>query len=373
MLKILVLAGTRPEAIKLAPVVMALQQSSQCTVTLCSTGQHREMLAQSFADFGLTPDEDLRVMSANQGLAALSARLFESVDPLLERLQPDWLLVQGDTTTVMVASLCAFYRKIKIGHIEAGLRSFEKYAPFPEEINRKVAGCMVDLHFAPTVGARDNLLRENVAANDIFVTGNTVIDSLLWIKEQVANDPDILPQAVKEHVTSGRRMVLITGHRRENFGQGFLDLCEAVKRLAAKYPDVLFVYPVHLNPNVQTPVHNMLMGIGNVLLLHPLSYKPFVALMNASTLVLTDSGGVQEEAPSLGKPVLVMRDVTERMEGVEAGTAMLLGTDVNKLVCGVSNLLDDQVFYQTMAQASSPYGDGKASDRIVKALVARES
>ena len=371
MPNVLVLAGTRPEAIKVAPVVRALRNSPRCSAMLCSTGQHREMLEQAFADFDLTLDEDLRVMSANQSLASLSARLFQSIDPLLERLKPDWLLVQGDTTTVMVASLCAFYRKIKIGHIEAGLRSFSKYAPFPEEINRKVAGVTADLHFAPTAGARDNLLREGITAEDIVVTGNTVIDSLLWIKEQVVNTPHILPAAVERHIGAGGKMVLITGHRRENFGRGFLDLCEAIKTLAHKYRDVLFVYPVHLNPNVQEPVHKLLVGIDNVMLLEPVSYKPFVALMNASTLVLTDSGGVQEEAPSLGKPVLVMREVTERMEGVEAGTALLLGTDVDKLVNGVSSLLDDEAFYRKMSRASNPYGDGLATERIVEALFKR--
>ena len=368
---ILILAGTRPEVIKLAPVVNELRSHKDVQVTLCSTGQHLQMLEQALSDFSLTPDADLAVMHHNQTLASLSARLFERLDPLLEELKPSWLLVQGDTTTVTIASLAAFYRQIKVGHVEAGLRSFCKYAPFPEEINRRVAGVVADLHFAPTAGAKNNLLAEGVSAEDVVVTGNTVIDALLWMKDKVENEADIFPDTVKKHLGQGRRMVLITGHRRENFGQGFLDICHAIKQLALQYPDVLFVYPVHLNPNVRHPVNELLSGHANILLMEPVSYKPFVALMSASTLILTDSGGVQEEGPSLGKPVLVMRDVTERPEGVEAGTARLVGTNPKAIIDSVSELLDDDLIYQKMAQAKNPYGDGKAAKKIADALLAR--
>ena len=369
--RILVLAGTRPEVIKVAPVVKELRKYPKFETILCSTGQHKQMLEQACADFELIPDHDLAVMAPDQTLASLSARLFERLDPLLASLMPDWLLVQGDTTTVMVASLAAFYRRIKVGHIEAGLRSFNKQAPFPEEVNRRVAGVVADLHFAPTPMAKENLVREGVAAEDVKVTGNTVIDALLWMKDKVALDSAILPGAVKKHVQNNQPMVLITGHRRENFGQGFIDICQAIKQLAGAYAECLFVYPVHLNPNVRKPVNELLAGHDNIMLMEPVSYRPFVALMAASTLVLTDSGGVQEEAPSLGKPVLVMRDVTERPEGVEAGTARLVGTEINSIVSAVSSLLDDKQEYDKMARALNPYGDGRAAGRIAKELLER--
>lgn len=365
----LVLAGTRPEVIKLAPVVFELKNRKDIRVTLCSTGQHKQMLEQALFDFGLTPDEDLAVMHPNQTLASLSSRIFERVDPLLERLAPTWVIVQGDTTTVTIASLASFYRQIKVAHVEAGLRSFSKYAPFPEEINRRVAGVVADLHLTPTQEAKSNLLREGIPAEDIVVTGNTVIDALLWTKERI-QDADLLPP-IKSHISRGGRMVLITGHRRENFGQGFLDICWALRSLADKYHDILFVYPVHLNPNVQQPVNEILSGCKNILLVEPVSYKPFVTLMTASTLILTDSGGVQEEAPSLGKPVLVMRDVTERPEGVKAGTARLVGSNPKTIVSAVSELLDNETAYQKMAKAINPYGDGQAAAKIVNELLKR--
>lgn len=366
----LVLAGTRPEVIKLAPVVAELKKYKEAKVTLCSTGQHRQMLEQALADFALTPDEDLAVMHHNQTLASLSSRILERLDPLLEQLNPTWVIVQGDTTTVTIASMAAFYRQIKVAHVEAGLRSFSKYAPFPEEINRRIAGVIADIHFTPTEDAKKNLLREGVPETDIVVTGNTVIDALLWTKESI-KDEDLLPLAVKEHIREGGRMVLITGHRRENFGQGFLDICNAIKELGNKYPGVLFVYPVHFNPNVRQPVNELLSSHKNILLMEPVSYKPFVALMTASTLVLTDSGGVQEEAPSLGKPVLVMRDVTERPEGVKAGTTQLVGSDPNAIVQAVSGLLDNKTSYQKMAKAINPYGDGQAAVKIAAELIKR--
>ena len=365
----LVFAGTRPEVIKLAPVVMELKKHEEAKVTLCSTGQHRQMLDQAFADFALTPNEDLAVMHPNQTLASLSARIFERVDPLLERLAPDWVIVQGDTTTVTIASLAAFDRQIKVAHVEAGLRSFSKDAPFPEEVNRRIAGVIADLHFPPTQEARQNLINEGVSPENIITTGNTVIDALLWTKAQIHTD--LLPPLVAGHISKGERMILITGHRRENFGRGFRDICNAIENLADKYPGVLFVYPVHLNPNVREPVNKLLTGRGNILLLEPVSYKPFIALMDASTLVLTDSGGIQEEAPALGKPVLVMREVTERPEGVAAGTSRLVGTNPETIIQAVSELLDDQTAYQRMARAVNPYGDGRAAARISAELIKR--
>lgn len=365
---VLVLAGTRPEAIKVAPVVMALREESGVRTTLCSTGQHREMLIQAFADFGLVPDRSLDIMQQGQTLASLSSRLFASVDPVLEELAPDWVLVQGDTTTVMVSSMCAFYRHIRVGHIEAGLRSFRKGAPFPEEINRRVAAVVADLHFAPTATAKGNLLREGVPEAAVVVTGNTVIDALLWMRERIRRDVDLLPPLVRNAREAGKRLVLITGHRRESFGEGFASICRAIRALADAHTDTLFVYPVHLNPQVRKPVGEILSGHERILLLEPLSYKHFIALMDAAHLVLTDSGGIQEEAPALGKPVLVMRDVTERPEGVSAGTAKLVGRELKAIIDNVGNLLTSKEAYAAMANAVNPYGDGLATQRICQAL-----
>ncbi|HWR02656.1 MAG TPA: UDP-N-acetylglucosamine 2-epimerase (non-hydrolyzing) [Humidesulfovibrio sp.] len=367
--KVLILAGTRPEAIKVAPVVLALREDSRYECVLCSSGQHREMLRQAFADFGLVPDRDLDVMVTGQTLASLSSRLFAEVDRLLVDEAPDWVLVQGDTTTVMCVALCGFYRGIKVAHLEAGLRSFDLQAPFPEELNRRVASIVADLHFAPTDTARENLLAEKIAADRILVTGNTVIDALLYIRDQVRAERGILDPRVQKALAEGKRLVLITGHRRENFGDGFLSICRAIRRLADSHPDTLFVYPVHLNPNVRQPVLELLSDRAGVLLLEPLPYKAFIALMDASTVILTDSGGVQEEAPSLGKPVLVMRDVTERPEGVAAGAAKLVGTDEEVIVAEVSRLLDDPEAYARMTNTINPYGDGRAAQRIIAALL----
>ncbi len=367
-MRILTFAGTRPEAIKVAPVVKALQEQPQCQSLLISSGQHHEMLYQAFADFQLTPDIDLKVMQPNQTLASLSAKLFTAVDQLLMEQKPDWVLVQGDTTTVMTTALCAFYRGIKVGHIEAGLRSFRLDAPFPEELNRRVAGIVAHKHFAPTETAKQNLLREHVPAQDIYVTGNTVIDALLWMRHHGGATQEVLPAPVLEKIHQGKKLILVTGHRRENIGEGFLEICQALKNIADAHEDVCIVYPVHLNPKVSGPVNDILQGQERILLISPLQYKSFIALMDAATLILTDSGGVQEEGPALGKPVLVMREITERPEGIEAGTAKLVGAKATCIEQEVHKLLRDPKAYAAMAQAINPYGDGKAAQRIVQAL-----
>nr|WP_287410410.1 UDP-N-acetylglucosamine 2-epimerase (non-hydrolyzing) [Pseudodesulfovibrio sp.] len=368
MLKIMVFAGTRPEAIKVASVVRELVQSESLSVTLCSTGQHREMLEQAFADFEISPDYDLNVMRPDQTLAGLSARLFETADALFDKEKPDWVLVQGDTTTVAIVSMCAYYRQIRVGHIEAGLRSHQKYSPFPEEINRRIAGVIADLHFAPTDLAYDNLMAENVSPEQVVVVGNTVIDALLWMRDKVANEVEMLPPEVIQAQREGKKVVLVTGHRRESFGDGFLNICKAIRKLADTRNDVFFAYPVHLNPKVQEPVYSLLGNHPSISLISPMAYKPFVALMATSHLILTDSGGIQEEGPALGKPVLIMREVTERPEGVDAGTAKLVGTETARIIAEVTQLLDDENCYAAMAQAINPYGDGHAAARIVKML-----
>lgn len=370
MKKILFMAGTRPEAIKLAPVIRRFRAEGNNGVStvVCSTGQHKEMLAQAFSDFNLVPDVDLALMTPGQTLAGLSSRLFAAVDDLLEREKPEWVVVQGDTTTVMVASLVAFYRGVKVAHVEAGLRSGDRFHPFPEEVNRRVAGVVADKHFAPTTGARDNLLREGVEAEAIDVTGNTVIDALLWMAGRVREEKPPLPPEIERVIRNDQTYVLITGHRRESFGAGFENICAAIRDLAGMFPDVGFVYPVHLNPNVRKPVMEILGDTPGVHLIEPQSYKPFVRLMDGSSIVLTDSGGIQEEAPSLGKPVLVMRDVTERPEGVQAGTTRLVGTDREVIVNHVSEMLTNAQKYEAVRTADNPYGDGKASDRIYDVL-----
>lgn len=369
MPKIIFIAGTRPEAIKLAPVIKKFQEYNQILESLiCSTGQHREMLKQAFLDFELSPDIDLALMSPGQSLAGLSSKLFQAVDDMLEREKPDWILVQGDTTTVMVASLCAFYKGIGVGHIEAGLRSFDRFHPFPEEINRKVTGLVADKHFPPTPGARENLIREGVPESAIKVTGNTVIDALLWMAGKVRLEKPLLPPPVERVLAEQKNYVLITGHRRESFGQGFENICLAIRELAHMFTQTAFIYPVHLNPNVQKPVLDILGDVPGVLLIEPQTYKPFVRLMDGCALILTDSGGIQEEAPSLGKPVLVMRDVTERPEGVEAGTSKLVGPNRDTIIREVTSLLTDDQAYAAMAQAQNPYGDGQASRRIFETM-----
>jgi len=367
-MKVLVFVGTRPEAIKMAPVVRELINSKRFSLLLCSTGQHKEMLEQAFQDFGITPDYRLDVMRPGQTLAGLSSRLFASVDEVLEREKPDWVLVQGDTTTVAIVSLCAFYRQIKVAHIEAGLRSHQKYSPFPEEVNRRVAGVIADLHLAPTEEARKNLLAEGVDERSVAVVGNTVIDALLWMRDMVSGTPNLIPAEVQQAKGEGKRIILVTGHRRESFGEGFENICRAIRTVAEGRDDVLFVYPVHLNPAVMEPVRKMLGDLPGVALLVPMTYKPFVALMDSCDIILTDSGGIQEEGPSLGKPVLVMRDVTERPEGVTAGTAKLVGVSADRIINEIMELLDNNDAYEAMAKAVNPYGDGKAAARIVELL-----
>jgi UDP-N-acetylglucosamine 2-epimerase (non-hydrolysing) len=364
--------GTRPEAIKLCPLVLALRQTGgRLTPHVCVTGQHRQMLDQVLQVFDVQPDVDLALMQPGQTLAALTSRVIAAVDEYLAQHKPDRVIVQGDTTTAFCAALAAFYRRIPVGHVEAGLRTWNKYSPFPEEVNRVLTSHITDLHFAPTPWARDNLLREGILAERVVLTGNTVIDALDIARRKVAaNRPEIpgLPRDLFDGPGRDRRMVLITGHRRENFGSGFESICRAIATLANKFPDAVLVYPVHLNPNVREPVFRLLGGLKNVHLIEPLGYLPFIALMGRATVILTDSGGVQEEAPSLGKPVLVMRDTTERPEAVEAGTVRLVGADASRIVDGVSTLLTDPRAYAEMAQAINPYGDGKACERVVRAL-----
>jgi UDP-N-acetylglucosamine 2-epimerase (non-hydrolysing) len=361
--------GTRPEAIKMAPVIKALERAEGLRPVVISTGQHREMLQQVIHLFGITIDRSLDVMQPNQTLAGLSARLLTSIDEALDEIKPDMALVQGDTTTVLMASLACFYRRIPIGHVEAGLRTRNIWSPFPEEVNRKLSSSLMAVHFAPTQGSRDNLLREGVDPDMIHVTGNTVIDALFMevdrqkqpaVRQEVVGRLD----AVLGAAWHDAPFVLITGHRRENFGGGFDQICEALATLAERFPDHLFIYPVHLNPNVQRPVYQRLGGRANIQLVPPQPYSEFVALMNASRLILTDSGGVQEEAPSLGKPVLVMRDTTERPEAVQAGTVELVGAEADRIIDRVSALISDSGLYRRMSEAINPYGDGLAASRV---------
>jgi len=368
--QIAVFMGTRPEGIKMAPVVAALRSSDDLACLVIATGQHREMFQQVAAQFGFAIDVDLAVMRPHQTLAGLTARLMERIDGWLETSHPDMALVQGDTTTVLVAALACFYRRIPIGHVEAGLRTGNIWSPFPEEVNRRLASPIVSLHFAPTRSAKSALLREGVPEETIEVTGNTVIDAL-FMELARQKEPAILAEinaslsALLGPDWARVPYVLITGHRRENFGEGIQQICEAIAILARHYPDHRFIYPVHLNPNVEGHVKRLLGGLPSVRLIPPQGYRNFVALMAGCRLVLTDSGGVQEEAPSLGKPVLVMRDTTERPEGIEAGTARLVGPRAESIVDHTSRLLDDREAYQAMANAQNPYGDGHAAERIV--------
>ncbi len=363
-MKVLSVVGTRPEAVKMAPVILRLRETPGVESVVCVTAQHREMLDQVFSLFGILPEIDLNLMRPGQTLAGISAAIFTHLDPVLNDVRPDWVLAQGDTTTVMATALLSYYRRIRFGHVEAGLRTGDKWQPFPEEINRRVAGAVADLHFAPTAWSRENLLRENVPDEAIRVTGNPVIDALHWVAERPF-EWNASPLAV---LPVDKRLVLVTAHRRENFGQPLENICAALKALAAR-GDVHLVYPVHLNPNVQEPVRRLLGDVPNITLLPPLDYLPLVHLLKRSTLVLTDSGGLQEEAPGLGVPVLVLREVTERPEGVQAGTVKLVGTDTARIVTEAARLLDDPAAHAAMAQAVNPYGDGHAAERIVTALL----
>lgn len=371
-LRVLSIFGTRPEAVKMAPVIQALAREPQIESRVCVTAQHREMLDQVLNLFNIHPDVDLNLMRPDQSLAQLTARIFTAIDPVLEDIQPDWVLVQGDTTTVMAAALAAFYRKIHIGHVEAGLRTLDRYQPFPEEINRRIAGVVADLHFAPTEHSRENLLKENVPPESILVTGNPAIDALQHILRYPAPEET---QALLERLSirpGGKELILVTAHRRENFGPGIEAICQALRILAETYPNRLeIVYPVHLNPRVQEPVRRLLGDVPNITLTPPQDYLPMVHLMRHATLVLTDSGGIQEEATSLGIPTLVLREVTERPEGVEAGVLKLVGADTERIVREARRLLDDPQAYQAMACVANPFGDGHAAERIVSALLSR--
>ncbi len=373
-LRVLSIIGTRPEAVKMGPVVQALAAEPAIEARVCVTAQHREMLDQVLEIFTISPDVDLDLMKPDQSLAALTAAIMTHLDPILADWQPHWILVQGDTTTVMAAALLAYYHRIRVGHVEAGLRTGDKWQPFPEEVNRRVAGVIADLHFAPTEWSRQNLLREGIPGEKILVTGNPVIDAL----HQVVSRPvpgEIRTLLEKLGISDppnpeDPRLVLMTAHRRENFGRPLENICAAVRTIAEDYGDGLqLVYPVHLNPNVQEPVHRLLGDLPNVHLLPPLDYLPLGHLLKRAALVLTDSGGIQEEAPGLGVPVLVMREVTERPEGVEAGTVRLVGTEEQKIVAETRRLLDDPTAHTAMAQAVNPYGDGRAAERIVAALL----
>lgn len=369
--KVSVIVGTRPEAIKLAPVVLGLEARADIDVELCLTAQHREMVDQVVADFSLRPAHDLDLMRPGQSLGAFAARALEGLDGYLDESRPDLVLIQGDTTTVFAAALAAFYHRIPVGHVEAGLRTWNLDSPWPEEANRVLTSRLTRLHFAPTERSRQNLLDEGIPDDHIHVTGNTVIDALLLAARKVEEHPPPVPAELEELIGGRdrhRKMVLITGHRRESFGAGFEAICRAIADLAERFPDVAFVYPVHPNPNVREPVNRILDRKlhPNVILWEPVPYLPFVALMQRSTLILTDSGGIQEEAPSLGKPVLVMRETTERPEAIEVGTAKLVGTDRAMIVETVAGLLEDRSKFDAMAQQHNPYGDGRSAERVVE-------
>jgi UDP-N-acetylglucosamine 2-epimerase (non-hydrolysing) len=373
-MKVLCIFGTRPEAIKMAPVIAELRKHPERIDTrVCVTGQHREMLDQALAAFDIHPDLDLEVMTENQSLSALTSKLLSAIDPVMDGEKPDWVLVQGDTTTTMAASLAAYYHRIRVGHVEAGLRTGNKFHPFPEEINRRIADTITDLHFAPTERARQNLLREGTPANSVLVTGNTVIDALLSISEhpipQAASDLLQRLHIPQDGESDGKRLILVTAHRRENFGGPLENICDALSEIAANHDNVQVLFLVHLNPNVQQTVRSRLSDTPNIHLMPPLDYPSMAHLLKRSYLVLTDSGGLQEEAPAFGVPVLVMRETTERPEAVEAGTAKVVGTEVRSIADSAARLLDDADEYGKMSHAANPFGDGHASERIVRALL----
>ena len=385
MNKVMLVFGTRPEAIKMAPLVKEFQkQPKRVETVVCVTGQHREMLDQVLKIFDIKPDYDLNIMKQGQDLYDVTARVLTGMRDVLKEVKPDVVLVHGDTTTSTAAALAAFYQQIPVGHVEAGLRTHNIYSPWPEEMNRLLTGRLATYHFSPTPLSRNNLIKESVDDRNIIITGNTVIDALYWVVDKIKNNKeldneleDILSKAGYDvnRLNNGKKLVLITGHRRENFGDGFINMCTAIKDLTVKYADLDFVYHMHLNPNVRKPIHEVfgenLSGLKNMFFIEPLEYLSFVYLMEKSSIVLTDSGGIQEEAPGLGKPVLVMRDTTERPEALDAGTVKLVGTDYNKIVNEVSSLIDDKAAYEKMSKAVNPYGDGLACGRIVNALLYR--
>ena len=368
--KILVVFGTRPEAIKMAPLVHALNIDERFESKVCVTAQHREMLDQVLELFEITPDYDLDIMKTGQTLPEITSKILLEITPVLKSFKPSIVLVHGDTATTFAATVAAYYEQIQVGHVEAGLRTGNIYSPWPEEGNRKLTGAIADLHFAPTETSKQNLLQENVDPEKIIVTGNTVIDALLEVIKKIETDVELKSslQAQFNFLDENKRLVLITGHRRESFGSGFERICEAIAYMAKEFPEVEFIYPMHLNPHVREPVKRLLKGLNNVFLIEPLDYLPFVYLMNQAHVLLTDSGGIQEEAPSLGKPVLVMRDTTERPEAVDAGTVKLVGTGVESIVTELTSLLSDEEAYKAMSFAYNPYGDGKACERILDAI-----
>lgn len=374
-MKVMVVFGTRPEAIKMAPLVKGLQaKAGEIETVVCVTAQHREMLDQVLKLFDIVPEHDLNIMKPGQDLFDITSNILLGLKGVLQQEKPDLVLVHGDTTTTLATSLAAYYARVPVGHVEAGLRTGNKHSPFPEEMNRKLTGSIADIHFAPTAASRDNLLREGIAADAIHVTGNTVIDALLAVVEKLRSDTALKAELAERFafLSPQRRLILVTGHRRENFGEGFQNICEALADIAAEHADVEILYPVHLNPNVRQPVKDILAarGLANVHLIEPVDYLPFLYLMDRSYIIVTDSGGIQEEAPSLGKPVLVMRDTTERPEAVEAGTVMLVGTSREKIVAEARRLLVDADAYAAMSRAHNPYGDGQAVQRIVQAVCA---
>ncbi|MBT5550879.1 MAG: UDP-N-acetylglucosamine 2-epimerase (non-hydrolyzing) [Nitrospina sp.] len=368
--KILLVFGTRPEAIKLAPLISILKNQPQCETRVCVTAQHREMLDQALNIFNIQPDYDLNLMKPGQDLTDITSGVLLEMRKVLKKWRPDWLVVQGDTSTTFSASLAGFYEKIRIAHVEAGLRTWNNYLPWPEEMNRRLTSSLSTLHFSPTLWAKQNLISENIPEDRIHVTGNTVIDALLKITEKIKMDTALQDSLIEKFsfLDGQKKIVLVTGHRRENFGEAFENICNALKELSQNH-NLQIVYPVHLNPNITEPVNHILGQVDNVYLIEPLDYVSFVYLMNMSTLILTDSGGVQEEAPSLGKPVLVMRDTTERPEGVEAGTVKLVGTQSDVIVRETNALLEETALYEKMAQTHNPYGDGKAAEKIVRELL----
>ncbi|MDZ5515588.1 UDP-N-acetylglucosamine 2-epimerase (non-hydrolyzing) [Vibrio fluvialis] len=370
MIKVLSVFGTRPEAIKMAPVVEKLKKDARFESRVCVTAQHRQMLDQVLELFDIKPEYDLNIMKAGQDLTDVTSSILLGLRSVLQEFQPDYVLVHGDTATTLSTTLAAYFQQVKVGHIEAGLRTNNIYSPWPEEGNRKVTGCLANLHFAPTSTSEKNLLKESVPADTIIVTGNTVIDALFLVRDKLDSEQSLRANFEQQFgfLNEQRRIVLITGHRRESFGGGFERICEAISELADKFSYVDFVYPVHLNPNVREPVNRFLSGRSNIVLIEPQEYLPFVYLMNRAHVILTDSGGIQEEAPSLGKPVLVMRDTTERPEAVDAGTVKLVGTDVDRIVNEISILLTDEQSYLDMSVAHNPYGDGMASQRILDAI-----
>ncbi|MFZ2726065.1 MAG: UDP-N-acetylglucosamine 2-epimerase (non-hydrolyzing) [Methylococcaceae bacterium] len=367
MIKILTVFGTRPEAIKIAPLVKLLSKETTIDARVCITAQHRQMLDQVLDLFEISPEYDLNIMRPSQTLSSITTDILQGIEPILTEFKPDLVLVHGDTSTSFCTTLAAFYQRIAVGHVEAGLRTGNLYSPYPEEANRRLTGVLAKLHFSPTQQSANNLLAEGVNKDNVFITGNTVIDALLWVKHKLDND-EKLKQNLQQQFTFLRdnaRLVLITGHRRENFGDGFERICHAIASLAISFPDTDFLYPVHLNPNVREPVNRLLNNVSNVYLIEPQDYLPFVYLMIRATIILTDSGGIQEEAPSLGKPVLVMRDTTERPEAVDAGTVQLVGTNSQTIINAVTELLNNTDAYNRMSFAHNPYGDGKASERII--------